>query len=231
MDIIAEIGQNHNGDINIAIELIKVAKLNGANVAKFQLYEAKKLFPKENNPWYEYNCQTEISKDELNIIFDTCNKYNIEFMASPFDEQRVEWLEEIGVKRYKLASRSIHDNYLIKKVAETKKETLVSLGMWNEDDFPKLSIENIKFLYCKSIYPTPINLYNFNHIDFGTYHGLSDHSIGITAPKIAISRGARIIEKHFTFNTGMYGPDHICSITPNELNELTKFVQEAEYCL
>jgi sialic acid synthase SpsE len=103
--------------------------------------------------------------------------------------------------------------------------------MWNEDDFPKLSIENIKFIYCKSIYQTQINLYNFNHIDFGTYHGLSDHSIGITAPKIAISRGARIIEKHFTFNTGMYGPDHICSITPNELNELTKFVQEAEYCL
>lgn len=231
MDIIAEIGQNHNGDMNIAIELIKLAKLNGANVAKFQLYDAKALFPKDNNPWYEYNCQTEISKEKLNILFGACERYGIEFMASPFDELRVEWLEELGVKRYKLASRSVNDTNLINKVANTKKEVLISLGMWEHNEFPKLPIEELKFLYCKSIYPTPIELYNFNEISFEKYDGFSDHSIGIVAPKIALSRGAKIIEKHFTLSKGSYGPDHICSITPEELHQLTQFAMETEYCL
>jgi sialic acid synthase SpsE len=231
MEIIAEIGQNHNGDMNLAIELIKEAKLNGADVAKFQLYNAKKLFPKKGNVWYEYNCKTEISKKDFYRLVEACDKYDIEFMASVFDEERVEWLEEVDVKRYKIASRTINDKSLIKKISSTKKEVLVSLGMWNEKSLPDLPIENIKFLYCKSIYPTPISLYNFNEIDFNIYDGFSDHSIGITASKIALARGANIIEKHFTLSRGMYGPDHICSITPTELNELTRFTKELEYCL
>jgi len=231
VDIIAEIGQNHNGDMNVAKELIRLAKLNGANIVKFQLYDAKALFPKENNIWYDYNLSTEITKEQFYILYDTCQKYDIEFMASVFDEERLEWLEEVGVLRHKVASRVIDDKILLKKIAGTHKETLVSLGMWNQKDFPDTSIKNVKFLYCKSIYPTPLDAYNFDEIDFSIYSGLSDHSIGTVASKIAIARGANIIEKHFTLNKGMYGPDHICSITPNELSELSEFIKEVEFCL
>ena len=91
MEIIAEIGQNHNGDIGLAIELIYAASENGADVAKFQLYDAKKLFSKKNNPWYEYNCKTELSRDDVELLSQKCLEVGIEFMASVFDIPRIEW--------------------------------------------------------------------------------------------------------------------------------------------
>ena len=109
VEIIAEIGQNHNGDMLLAKELIHAAKENGADVAKFQLYDAVSLFPKENNPWYEYNCQTELSRDQVTDLNNECQKVGIEFMSSVFDVERIDWLESINVKSHKVASRSIKD--------------------------------------------------------------------------------------------------------------------------
>ena len=117
MEIIAEIGQNHNGEMGLALELINKAKESGADVAKFQLYDARTLFSKENNEWFEYNCKTEISREQLSILADECKKINIEFMASVFDVERVGWTEEIGVRRYKIASRSINDKNLLRKIS------------------------------------------------------------------------------------------------------------------
>ena len=111
--IIAEIGQNHNGDMKIAKDLIVAAKESGADVAKFQVYNAKKLFAEKGNPWFEYNCNTELSFDDLVYLNEECSKNKIEFMASVFDVKRVDWLEEIELKRYKIASRSIKDRELI----------------------------------------------------------------------------------------------------------------------
>jgi len=232
MEIIAEIGQNHNGDMNLAIELIHAAKENGADTAKFQLYDARELFPKENNQWYEYNCKTGLSREQVNLLFEECEKVRIEFIASAFDVQRVAWLEEIGVIRHKIASRSISETSLIQAVVCTGKPILASLGMWEKEEFPVLGMSaNVAFLYCISKYPTLLTDLNFKRVDFTKYAGFSDHTIGLTASMAAMSRGARIIEKHFTLDKTMYGPDHQGSMKPEELNELNRFRNELTQCM
>lgn len=224
MEIIAEIGQNHNGDMGLAVEMIHAAKENGADVVKFQLYNARKLFPVDNNPWYEYNCKTELSRGQVGMLAEESRKAGIEFMASVFDLSRVEWLEELGVRRHKVASRSIYDNQLIERLILTGKPLLVSLGMWNKDGFPEIRTSaNVDFLYCVSKYPTLLEDVKLGRVDFTKYSGFSDHTIGIAASVAALARGARIIEKHFTLDKTMYGPDHICSIMPGELLAIDSF--------
>lgn len=231
MEIIAEIGQNHNGDIDLAFELIHAAKENGADVAKFQLYNAELLFSKEGNEWYDYNCKTEISQKELHLLAEECRRTGIEFMASAFDTERVVWLEDVRVKRYKIASRSIDDIKLIKAMARTGKPIIASLGMWDKPDFPRIeSPAPVQYLYCVSEYPAALSELNLATVDFNYYAGFSDHTIGITAAIVAFSRGANILEKHFTLDKSMYGPDHACSMTPYELKELHKFRLEISEC-
>lgn len=231
IEIIAEIGQNHNGDLVLAKELIAAAKENGADVAKFQLYDAKALFPKENNPWFEYNCKTELSQDALLELDAECKRLKIEFMASVFDCERISWLEKLGVRRHKIASRSIFDKNLISALEKTNKPLLVSLGYWEQSEFPNIKSSKVDFLYCVSKYPTEFSDLHFKNIDFKRYSGFSDHTIGIEAPMIALSRGAKIIEKHFTLDKSMYGPDHQGSFTPIELKQLYSFKRALEICL
>lgn len=233
IEIIAEIGQNFNGDMDCAKELIRLAKSNGADVAKFQVYDARALFPKEDNPWYDYNCKTELSLDNVKVLIDVCDKEGIEFMASVFDEERVDWMESLGMKRYKIASRSIHDEVLVNKVLETKKPVIVSLGMWDQKELPVYhGTSRVDFLYCISKYPTDFSDLKLEDVDFDKkYDGFSDHTIGIIAPVIAMSRGAKIIEKHFTMDKDMYGPDHRGSMCPQELRELVDFKNGILECL
>ena len=233
MEIIAEIGQNHNGDMELAKELIYLAKENGADVAKFQLFDAPSLFPKDK-PWFEYNCMTQLSRDQLNFLNEVCKENEIEFMASVFDLERLTWLEDIGVHRHKIASRSIRETDLIDAIVATGKPIMASLGMWNEKKFPVISPDT-DFLFCISKYPTPIEEIDFNDIYFGpdqrAYKGFSDHTIGTTASCIALSRGARIIEKHFTLDKNMDGPDHACSMEPSELKAISIFRDDLRKCL
>lgn len=222
-EIIAEIGQNHDGDMGRACELIHAAKAGGADVAKFQLFDAPRLFPRENNPWYDYNCKTELIFEQAERLKRECDDAGIEFMASAFDPERVGWLETLGVRRHKIASRSINDEVLIKAVAETDKPFLVSLGAWTEPGFPQFPEGGeVFFLYCVSEYPTPFERLRFGEIDFSVYAGFSDHTIGVEAAAIAMSRGAGILEKHFTLDKSSYGPDHAGSMTPDELAELSR---------
>ena len=225
MEIIAEIGQNHNGDMGLAKELIHAVKEGGADVAKFQLYDAKALFSKENNPWYEYNMRTELSRDQLHLLNEECKKANIEFMSSVFDVERISWLEEIGAKRYKIASRSIHDQALIKALCDTGKPILVSLGFWKEKEFPVIPTKAaVSYLYCISKYPTDLTDLHFSNVDFNKkYQGFSDHTLGVNASLMVCARGAQILEKHFTTDKNMYGPDHVCSMDLSELSQINKF--------
>lgn len=230
--IIAEIGQNHNGDMGLARELIHAAKDAGADVAKFQLYDARALFPREGNPWFDYNCKTEISRDQLIMLAEECRLAGIEFMSSVFDVERVAWLEEIGVSTHKIASRSVNDGALMAALAATGKPLLVSLGMWAGADFPKIEASApVSFLYCISKYPTPLSDVRLNGVDFSRYAGFSDHTIGVTAPCAAMARGARIIEKHITLDKAAYGPDHECSATLDELRRMVEFARDLEKCL
>lgn len=230
--IIAEIGQNHNGNMNLAKEMIWEAKNNGADIAKFQLFDAKHLFSKDGNPWYDYNCKTELTRSQVELLYLECCKAEIEFMASVFDVERLQWLEQIGVNRHKIASRSINDKLLIDAICKTSKEIIVSLGMWDGSQFPLFETENsVKYLYCISKYPTPLNEIKLKSIDFNKYNGISDHSVGITVVQASLARGARIIEKHFTKNKEMYGPDHSLSMNYDDLKQLCIFRKELMLCL
>lgn len=231
MEIIAEIGQNHNGDMGLARELIHSAKENGADVAKFQLYDARSLFSSIDNPWFEYNCKTELSRKKIEELNKICDEVGIEFMASAFDVERISWLEEIDVKRHKVASRSIHDQPLVEALAETGKPVFVSLGMWNQAKFPVIESNKIHYLYCISKYPTPLKDIHLNDVDFSRYAGFSDHTIGISAACAALALGASVIEKHFTLDKSMYGPDHEGSMTPEELKSLSGFRNDLKECL
>jgi sialic acid synthase SpsE len=224
MEIIAEIGQNHNGDMELARRLIAEAKAAGAEVAKFQVYSARDLFPKEGNEWFDYNCKTELSRADVEMLARECRDQGIEFMASVFDVERVDWLEAVDVRRYKIASRSVRDRALVEAIARTGKPVIVSLGMWNEPTFPKLDAPGeVGYLYCISKYPTDLADLHFATVDFDRYLGFSDHTIGVDAAMIALARGAQVIEKHFTLDKEMYGPDHSGSMTPAELLVLSRF--------
>jgi sialic acid synthase SpsE len=224
MEIIAEIGQNHNGDMTRACEMIKKAKENGADAVKFQVYNAQSLFPKEDNPWFEYNCKTELSRDDISLLAEKSEKAGIEFLASVFDSERIAWLEEVGVKRYKVASRSVYDSELIQALCSTGKPLLVSLGMWNKKEFPNFETSaRVDFLYCVSKYPAPASEMRLDKVDFTSYSGLSDHTLGMSSAMQAFSRGARIVEKHFTLDKNAYGPDHSLSMDSEELKFLDIF--------
>ena len=157
------------------------------------------------------------------------------FLASVFDMGRLEWLEDIGVKRYKIASRSVKDEELCKAIISKGKPVLVSDGHVEYPDWLYLGT-NIAWLYCISDYPTPLkkinfNLQGWNYFFPAPYLGFSDHTIGISAAVTAMSLGARIIEKHFTLDSGLPGPDQICSINPEELKQLCGFRDDIEKIL
>lgn len=223
VEIIAEIGQNHNGDMELAKELIYAAKVNGADVAKFQLYDVDSIFQPDFE-WYVAAKQAELNKEQACELAATCEEAGIEFMASVFDVERVNWCEEIGMRRYKIASRSVRQQALLQAVGNTGKNAIVSLGMWDGVGFPVVHTKaRVDYLYCVAKYPTAPADLDFAAIDFGQYAGFSDHTIGIDASLVAIARGARIIEKHFTLSKDMPGPDHAGSMEPRELAELKKF--------
>jgi sialic acid synthase SpsE len=156
-------------------------------------------------------------------------------MSSVFNLQGVEWAEKLGMKRYKIASRCIGQQDLFDAVGETGKDMIVSLGMWHDANPTAPLPTHIKskgkvdFLYCVAKYPTMPEDVDFDKIDFkDKYSGFSDHTIGMNAPLIAVARGARILEKHFTLSKKMHGPDHQGSMEPNELRQLVKSAREFE---
>jgi N-acetylneuraminate synthase/N,N'-diacetyllegionaminate synthase len=231
MLIIAEIGQNHNGDMAIAKKLIHLASEKGADIAKFQLYDVDKIFTPDFE-WYNEGKEAQLTKEQAFYLVNECDEDGIEFMASVFDLERFGWTEEIGMKRYKIASRSIYDGELINAIASTGKDMIVSLGMWEGEGFPVIKTSGrMDYLYCVSKYPTMPEDLDFLSVDFNNYSGFSDHTIGVEAPLVAMSRGARIIEKHFTLDKNMHGPDHALSMEPDELELLVNYADKIENIL
>lgn len=222
IEIFAEIGHNHNGNIPLAKTMIEEAKSCGAGAVKFQLYDTDRI-----KKWYQSRYAelkvAELSKDDLIELKKHADKVGIEFFASAFDPERVGWLEEVGVKRHKLASRSILDAETIKAMEKTGKPIIASLGLWNKKEFPK--IKNAKFLYCVSEYPAHITQLPDN---FNKYDGFSDHTIGGYWAIEAIKRGAQIIEKHFTLNKTLPGYNQKGSAEPWELKEIITYARQKD---
>lgn len=212
------------GNIRLAKLMIEEAKKCGADAVKFQAYDTDKI----KKPWQSRYFELKLSeptKEELIELKEHCDKVGIEFMASAFDTERVQWLEEIGVKRHKLASRSVRDTELIKAMERTKKPIIASLGAWNEMGAP--NIKNAQFLYCVAEYPAYITNDIFP-AQFDEYAGFSDHTIGTYWAREAVKRGATIIEKHFTLDRSLPGHDQKGSADPTDLKDFITYVRQYE---
>ncbi len=220
MIFVSEIGLNYDGNINIALELIRMAKLSGSNVAKFQFGWRDQ--PEEIN---------HIDFDKAKKLSDWCKFNDIEFMSSIIKEDALELAQYVNQKRYKIASRTVIDNpNLCEKIISLDKEVFCSLGFWKEEGFPfGPPNDKLHYIFCVSNYPTlPNDLIKFpKEFSSKGYYGYSDHSLGISSSLMAISRGAQFIEKHFTLNkTSQIIRDHILSATPDEFKVLTTIGSE-----
>jgi sialic acid synthase SpsE len=220
--VIAEIGHNHMGYMRHAKLLIDEAKACGADIAKFQAYDTDKIKKPWESRYFELKL-SEHTKEEFKELKEYCDKVGIEFMASAFDLEHFKWLEELGVKRHKVASRSIYDKELISAMEATGKPIIASLGKIDERGVPK--IKNCQYLYCVSEYPAYISgLPAFGEI----YTGFSDHTIGCYWAREAVKRGATIVEKHFTLSKELPGHDIKGSADPTELKDFVIYCRQNE---
>lgn len=242
VDIICEAGINHCGSMDIAHEMILRAVDAGATTWKTQLYDVPSLFPNheilaQGRNWYEEVLRTQLNKEQVFQLATWCKEEGIEFMASAFDIERIVWLEELGVKRHKMASRATLMPEVVQGMLLTHKEILISSGMASKGGFiPPLDYEQynseagpLRYLYCVANYPTKLADLHLGKVKFPKpFYGFSDHSMGVTAAQIAIARGARIIEKHVTLSKSFVGPDLAASSTFDELQQISFFADDFE---
>lgn len=248
--IIAEAGSNHNGNLEQAIKLVDVAAEAGADAVKFQTYSADTLysrstpaFPGEDEPPYKVIKKCELPREWQAELAGYARDRGLIFLSTPFDYQAVDELDALGVPAFKWASSEINDLPLLKYAAAKGKPILLSTGMANLADVQE-AVDAIRstgnnaivLLHCVSLYPTPIDQVNLRMMDtlreaFHLPVGFSDHTLGLTASIAAVARGACVIEKHFTLDRRMEGPDHKFALEPHELKSLVKAIREVEACL
>jgi len=247
--IVAEAGSNHNNDIDIAYKLIDSAKDAGADAVKFQIFKADLLYSKKtpHHSLYDkdpYNLikDIELPREWITKLKEYADKRGIVFFASPFDFEAVDMLYSAGVEIFKIASFEIVDLELIEYVAGKGKPVIISTGLANMSEIEDavatarmvgLSSEKICLLQCASAYPASPDIMNLRSMEtmrkaFGVTTGLSDHTPGIHIPVAAVAMGARVIEKHFTLNRKMDGPDHAFAIEPDELKAMVKNIRDVE---
>ena len=252
--IIAEIGVNHNGDINLAKKLIDVSKDANADAVKFQTFKAEKLVQK-NAPKAEYqkvnaNDETtqydmikklELTKEDFIELKKYAESKNIKFISTPFDESSVELLNKIGVDMYKVGSGDCDNLILLSKIIKTGHPVIISTGMADleEIEIIKEFMENNNyhgkyiFLHCISSYPAPYEQMNMSCIKtmrekLNIPIGFSDHTISDLAGIMAVSYDAVCIEKHITLDNNMEGPDHKSSLDPDDFKDFVKNIKKAE---
>lgn len=223
--VIAEIGHNHLGYMRHAKLLIDEAKACGADIVKFQAYNTDKI-----KHWYQSRYAelklSEHTKEEFRELKEYCDKVGVEFCASAFDLEHFQWLEELGVKRHKVASRSIYDKELISAMEATGKPIIASLGKIDERGIPE--IKNCDYLFCVSDYPTYMRAEQFPAKFGDKYAGFSDHTIGTYWAREAVKRGAKIIEKHFTLSRDLPGHDQKGSADPTDLKDLIVYTRQIQ---
>jgi len=256
--IIAEAGVNHNGDIKIAKRLIDAAKEAGADIVKFQTFIAEKLVSKKiekadyqkkeagvHESQYEMIKRLELSEKDHYELLDYCNKINIKFLSTAFDLESIDLLKKLGLSIWKIPSGEITDYPYLKKIGSYNDEVILSTGMATlseiEDAMNVLekfgtNKKKITVLHCTTEYPAPINEVNLRAMItmkkiFGVRTGYSDHTRGIEIPIAAAALGAAVIEKHFTLDRNMSGPDHQASLEPSDLKAMVIAIRNVELAL
>ena len=251
--IIAELSANHNGDLSIALDSVRAAKRAGADAIKLQTYTAdtitldcdKEDFLIEGTIWngrklYDLYKDAYTPWEWHKEIFDCAEEEGLICFSSPFDKSAVDFLEDLNVPAYKIASFEITDIPLIEYVASKGKPVILSTGIASLEDIElaldackRMGNNNIALLKCTSSYPAPIEEANMAMIPdfqerFKVIPGLSDHTLGSTVPIVATTLGARIIEKHFILDRSIGGPDASFSMNEEEFTAMVKAVREAE---
>lgn len=254
--IIAEAGVNHNGDLKKAKELVDVAAEAGADYVKFQTFKADSLVSKKaklatyqkqntnavSGSQYEMLKSLELSHENHLELRDYANSRGIKFFSTAFDNEGLDYLNQLGLKIFKSPSGEITNYPYLKKLSEFNKPVILSTGMANLDEIEqalkvltsgKLTNKDITVLHCNTQYPTPmedVNLKAMNSIGkkFNVAVGYSDHTLGIEVPIAAVALGARVIEKHFTISRDLPGPDHRASLEPYELKEMVSAIRNIE---
>jgi sialic acid synthase SpsE len=251
--VIAEIGVNHNGSVDVAKKLIEKASNAKVDAVKFQTFKASKLLSRkgidkapyqtrdESQDQFEMLQRLELNFEEFYTLKSYAEDHGLDFISTPYDNDSVVLLEKLNVEIYKIASADIVNRILIQRILETKKPIILATGMATLDEI-KRTIDFIKaqnskldiyLLHCTTAYPTDYSEVNMNFIrtlksTFKIPVGYSDHTIGNEISLMAVSMGACIIEKHFTLDHNMSGPDHFASVEPDELKTLVKSIRNIE---
>lgn len=255
--IIAEAGVNHNGDINLAKKLIDVASEAGVDYVKFQTFKAENLVQKNakkatyqventgnSNSQFEMLKKLELTHENHSVLIDYCKSKNIKFLSTAFDFESIDFLKN-KLDFYKIPSGEITNLLYLEKVAKLNLAIVMSTGMANMEEV-KAAInvllhngvkkDSITVLHCNTEYPTPMEDVNLTAMlsikkELGVKIGYSDHTLGIEIPIAAVALGAEVIEKHFTLDRTMLGPDHKASLEPNELKAMVSYIRNIEIAL
>jgi len=226
--IIAEAGINHCGSLDRALKMVEVAADAGADVVKFQSFTADKLG--YDPPMTSFLKGLELSKDDHHKLKLKADKCGIEFMSTPFSKEWVDFLVGLGVKRLKISSGKVKDDAFVDYARATDLPLIISNGMTNEQEFLDAAYYADTAMYCVSQYPTPLHKVDFRKLarlkEFFLNVGFSDHTQGIAASVIAAASGASVIEKHFTLDRRLPGPDQICSVEPDELKQMVAEIRQ-----
>lgn len=258
--IIAEAGVNHNGSIDMAKQLVDKAAEAGVDIIKFQTFKAEKLvsklarqaeYQKKNIGGKTDDSQLSMlkkleltEKDHEDLIL-YCRQRGIEFFSTAFDMDSIDYLHSLGLSFWKIPSGEITNYPYIKKIAQYREPVILSTGMCELDDIRNairvltengLDIEQITVLHCNTEYPTPYHDVNLRAMleikeKFGVNIGYSDHTNGIEVPIAAVALGATVIEKHFTLDKSLPGPDHKASLEPHELKVMVEAIRNIESAL
>ncbi len=257
--IIAEAGVNHNGDLKIAKKLIESAAEAGADYVKFQTFKADKLVSKSAKKavYQQKNSSSvddtqmsmlkklEIPENWYNELVSHAQKNNIAFLSTGFDEESIDFLDTLDIPFFKIPSGELTNKPYLIHVASKGKPVILSTGMATLSEIESslavlikagISKDKITILHCNTEYPTPMNDVNLRAmITIGNLLavniGYSDHTIGIEVPIAAVALGAKVIEKHFTLNRMMEGPDHLASLEPDELKQMVLAIRNIELAI
>lgn len=257
--IIAEAGVNHNGNIEMAKKLIEAAAEAGADYVKFQTFKAASLVSKSakkaeyqkknigdsDDSQFVMLKKLEMNEEMHHELIAHCQKCKIQFLSTGFDNESIDFLERLNIPFFKIPSGEITNKPYLKHIASKRKPAIISTGMANMTEIKEalnvliehgIPIEQITVLHCNTEYPTPmvdVNLKAMLHIqsELGVNIGYSDHTIGIEVPIAAVALGATVIEKHFTIDRSLPGPDHKASLEPDELKAMVQAIRHVEVAI
>lgn len=262
--IIAEAGVNHNGRIDLALEMVDIAANAGADAIKFQTFSARKLvLPGTAKAYYQVHTTSEadqysmlknleLSEENYRLIKDKCLAANIEFMSTAFDESNADFLIKLGITRIKIPSGEITNKPFLEFLAKKDLPIILSTGMSNifeireaidcieairiKARFVRPISDILTILHCTSSYPASLSEVNLNVMntlskEFDCQIGYSDHTLGSEVAIGAVALGAQVIEKHFTIDSDLPGPDHKASLSPDELFDFVKKIRNIESAL